>query len=271
MIIPDEADKHTASKAVGVEQTPHAYDPPPTYTSVESTFTSQPLPEPSSYTPINVVNYISISREHGHIKEFLTVDPSLYIPESLRNPLRQGESEGSRKNVRLETVHGHVEAEIVLVQNKTTQSLQRATLHMSSTHGGIKLTIPDHLHRPPFQLTAKSTDGNINLTLPRSFTGPITVSYVHGEVKASALGGKFITLGEANGKMKGFIGDLSKYTECDGAGKGWKGDELVLDLKHGSAKLRFDRDRETNSTSRITEGEQDLSQRKSLFAKIFGL
>jgi hypothetical protein len=88
---------------------------------------------------------------------------------------------------------------------------------------------------------------------------------VHGEVKASALGRHFITLSEANGKMKGFIGDLSKYTECDGEGKRWKGDELVLELKHGSAKLRFDHDREATST-----GEQDPS-RKSLFAKIFGL
>jgi hypothetical protein len=65
---------------------------------------------------------------------------------------------------------------------------------------------------------------------------------VHGEVKASALGGRFITLSEENGMMKGFIGDLSRSTECNGEGKRWKGDELVLDLKHGSAKLRFDHD-----------------------------
>jgi len=120
-------------------------------------------------------------------------------------------------------------------------------------------------------MTAKSTDGSITVSLPRSFTGPITVSYVHGEVKASALGGHFITLSEANGKMKGFIGDLSKYTECDEAAKGWKGDELVLDLRHGSAKLRFDHDRDPNSSTRITAGVQDPSQRKSLFAKFFGL
>src|SRR5258708_30456297 len=123
---------------------PHAHDPPPTYTPVESTSTSQPLPEISSYTPINVVNYISISREHGHIKESFIIDPSLYLPETLHNPLRQGESESSRKNVRLETVHGHIEAEIVLVQDKVSlgsRNLQRATLHLSSSHGRIKVTI----------------------------------------------------------------------------------------------------------------------------------
>jgi len=115
-------------------------------------------------------------------------------------------------------------------------------------------------------LTAKSTNGSIRLTLPRSFTGPITVSYVHGEVKASALGGRFITLSEADGKMKGFIGDLSKYTECDGEGKRWKGDELVLDLRHGSAKLRFDRDRaDTGSTP---EEQDPSSSRKSLFGSV---
>jgi hypothetical protein len=117
------------------------------YTFVQSiSAASPPLPDPSSssprYAPINVVNYISISREHAHIKETWTVDPSLYIPESLRTPLRLGES--SRKNVRLETVHGYIEAEIVLLQDKVhveTRSLQRATLQLSSSHGGIKLTI----------------------------------------------------------------------------------------------------------------------------------
>lgn len=89
---------------------------------------------------------------------------------------------------------------------------------------------------------------------------------MHGAVKASALGAHFITLSEANGKMKGFIGDLSKYTERHVEGKGWKGDELVLDLKHGDAKLRFDQDDVTSA------GEDGRSQQtKSFFLKFFGL
>ena len=90
------------------------------------------------------MNYVSISRTHSHIKENLTVNPSLYIPESLRVPLAEGESERSRKNVKLETVHGHIDAEILLVQSKValeTRSPQRATLQATSTHGGIKVTI----------------------------------------------------------------------------------------------------------------------------------
>jgi len=268
MIIPNDGDKNAASKAALEEQMPQ--DPPPMYTYVQST---PPLPEPSSsYTP-NKVNYVSISRKHGHIKETLTVDPSLYIPESLRAPWPEGESQSSRANVRLESVHGHIEADITLVQDtkaaSATHCLPRATLQLFSTHGGIKVTIPDHPRRPPFILTAKSSEGSIRLTLPRSFTGPITISYVHGAVKASALGVHFITLSETNGKMKGFIGDLSKYTERDGEGKGWKGDELVLELKHGDAKLRFEQDRDT----RMTTGLEDpsTSSRKSLLAKIFGL
>ena len=119
------------------------HDPPPTYTSLQSAL---PVPGPSSslYTANNAVNYVSISRKHSHIKESLTVDPSLYIPESLRAPLAEGESERSQKNVRLETVHGHIDAEILLVQDKATLetgSPQRATLQVTSTHGGIKVTI----------------------------------------------------------------------------------------------------------------------------------
>jgi hypothetical protein len=115
-------------------------------------------------------------------------------------------------------------------------------------------------------LTAKATSGGIRLALPRSFTGPIRVSYVDGGVKASALGGHFITLSEADGHMKGFIGDLSTYTEYDGEGKGWKGDELVLELRHGSVKLRFYPDTDGKSS---TAGMED--PKKSIFSKIFGL
>ena len=71
----------------------------------------------------------------------MTVDPSLYIPESLRDP---SPSDGESSNVRLETIHGQIEAEITLVQNNTTletQSPQRANLRLSSTHGSIKATI----------------------------------------------------------------------------------------------------------------------------------
>jgi len=258
---------------------PQTDEPPPTYTSVQSSSAPPPPPpagpSPSPCTPSNVLNFVSISREHASIKEILTVDPSLYIPESFRAPLAKGETESTRKNVRLETVHGQLLAEINLVQDKgalETQSPQRASIHLSSTHGAIKVTIPDNPRRPPFILSAKSQNGDIRLTLPRSFIGPVTVSSrEHGHVKASALGAHFVTLSEANGKMKGFIGDLSKYTECDGEGKGWKGDELVLDLKHGSAKLRFDQDA-TNSSTRATAGEEDSSSsKKSIFAKIFNL
>lgn len=114
----------------------------------------------------------------------------------------------------------------------------------------------------------------MRLTLPRSFTGPVTVSYEHGGVKTSGLGRQFITLSEANGTMKGFIGDLSKYTEDNGEEKGWKGDELVLDLKHGNVKLRFDREKDDSDLGSTAGGEESPQQtngKRSIFSKIFGL
>jgi len=101
-----------------------------------------------------MVNYISISRIHGNIKETLAIDPSLYIPNTLRPPLSEEETEETRKNVRLDAIHGRIEADITLVEPSAVYKPEKkqATMQFSSIHGGIKLRIVS----PPFMLNCYS-------------------------------------------------------------------------------------------------------------------
>ncbi|PPQ75598.1 hypothetical protein CVT24_010908 [Panaeolus cyanescens] len=64
---------------------------------------------------IKRVNHLAITRTHASIKESVLVDPSLFVPVFLRPPLLPGETEESRRNLRIEAVHGNVWADIRVV------------------------------------------------------------------------------------------------------------------------------------------------------------
>lgn len=89
------------------------------------------------------MNYVSITREHNSVKETLIVDPSLFVPQFLRPPLLPGETEATRKNLHLESTHGHVYADITLVDtgapdgNTVDLRRERVVMKLVSSHGGI--------------------------------------------------------------------------------------------------------------------------------------
>ena len=95
---------------------------------------------------MRTVNYVSITRTHSSVKETLIIDPLLFIPPFLRPPLTSGETEETRNNLRLESTHGHVIADVTLVENSNTetqpsQSKNRVKMLMRSTHGGVTAKI----------------------------------------------------------------------------------------------------------------------------------
>lgn len=70
------------------------------------------------------------------------------MPLFLRPPLAPGETEETRKNLRLESIHGHVHADITLVDDaalageiQPAKRNRRVLMHMKSTHGGITAKI----------------------------------------------------------------------------------------------------------------------------------
>lgn len=77
----------------------------------------------------------------------MIVDPSLFIPLSLRPPLALGETEETRKNLRLESTHGYVNADVTLVEktnidiSSSSKRNSRVKMQMRSTHGGIAAKI----------------------------------------------------------------------------------------------------------------------------------
>ena len=89
-------------------------------------------------------------------------------------------------------------------------------------------------------LDAHSVNGDIRLHIPRSFHGPIFVTYHHGFTRFSdAINQHLTTFGEIDHTRRCFLGDFSQWTDT---GEGWTGDELIVDVKHGNVKIHYDDD-----------------------------
>jgi len=209
-------------------------EPPPTYASLQ----------PSS-SVVRTANYVSITRVHSSLKETLIIDPSLFIPPFLRPQLTSGETEETRKSLRLESTHGNINADVTLVENTNTeihssQRNNRVTMLMHSSHGGITAKIHGQPNRVSFVLQAQSYNGGIHLHIPRNFHGPIFVTYLHGSVRFSdAISRHLITFGEIDNTRRCFLGDFSQWKDTR---EEWTGDELTVNVTHGNVKIHYDDD-----------------------------
>jgi len=233
-------------------------EPPPTYASL------QPSSSVHARSLVRTTNYVSITRIHSSVREILIIDPSLFVPVFLRPPLTVGETEETRKNLKLESTHGHVNADVTLVENTNTEmvssskSNSRVKMQMRSTHGGITARIHGQPNRVSFVLDAKSINGEMRLHIPRNFHGPIIVTYRHGSLRFSDAISRNLTLfGEVDNTRHCFLGDFSQWSE---GGEGWVGDELFADVKHGNVKIHYDDD---------TVGSP-VKTRPTLLNRIFG-
>jgi len=229
-------------------------EPPPTYASLQ--------PSSSAASVVKTVNHVSITRTHSSVRETLIVDPSLFVPLFLRPQLSSGETEETRKNLKLESTHGHVNADITLVENTNTEipvsKNSRVKMQMRSTHGGIIAKIHGQSNRASFVLHAQSINGEMRLHIPRNFQGPIIVTYRHGSLRFSDAISRNLTLfGEVDNTRRCFLGDFSQWSD---AGEGWTGDELIADVKHGNVKIHYDDD---------TVGSP-VKTRPTLLNRIFG-
>ncbi|KAF8997725.1 hypothetical protein BDQ17DRAFT_1362913 [Cyathus striatus] len=123
----------------------HKNEPRPVYaeSSQDPSCSSQILRRPS--------NHLSISRTHTDIKESYTIDPTLDIPAFLLPPLGKDETDETRNNLRLETTHGTISANVKLVggEAQSEKKGKRVTMVMKSEHGGVTAKIVRFLS-PPF-------------------------------------------------------------------------------------------------------------------------
>lgn len=106
---------------------------------------------------------------------------------------------------------------------------------------------------PPFHLSALARDGSIQIHVPRSFEGPITITVRDGSVQFSdELSPLVATLSEVNKERnkirRCFVGMLPQSDEA------WVGDEVEVFTRDGSVKILY----------------EDETRIKGFFRRMFG-
>jgi hypothetical protein len=90
----------------------------------------------------------------------------------------------------------------------------------------------------PFHLNITGCHGSVNVALPRTFQGPMTIYSSHGSVKFSDdVSERMGHHNEIDNTRRCFVGDLSLLSDDDD--DGWKGDEVNIRTEHSSVKVRF--------------------------------
>jgi hypothetical protein len=208
-------------------------DPPPSYTSEAQ----PPPPSPSLPRPSN---FIGISRNNGHVKGVWVIDPALPIP-SLLSPVAKGES---RKNFSVVAQNGVIDVDVTVVQeaiiHSGPDSSKCVTMVLKAQNGTITAKVHDPpasfpLPRPSISITAHAGNGHIHLRIPRSFTGPLSITTPNGSAKFSREVNAAITTFSEITTRRCFMGDYSAWRE----GEPWTGDEIVVEAKNGSLKLQY--------------------------------
>jgi len=228
-------------------------DLPPAYSQVASS-SQQPLTRHPRAT-----NYLYISEQYNSLKGSYTIDPSMSIPSSVLPKLEDDETELDRKNLRLRTEHGSINADVLFVSPQSSATPddvtpKRATLEASSEHGSVNVRLRTSGSVPPFHLKAHSSTGSLTINIPRSFHGFLKLKKQYSSIKLSdELAAEGTALSAVDGVSMWFIGDFGSFQ-----GE-WEGDEVEADTVHGSIKVRY------------TE-EQGVGTAKSgFFSRIFGL
>jgi hypothetical protein len=89
-------------------------------------------------------NYLSLTRQHQSIKGLFIIDPTLHIPEYLLPLLNDRKSEGDRKNMKLLSENGSVNADIYLVDGRheeTAKTVSWTSLYVQSNNSWVVINL----------------------------------------------------------------------------------------------------------------------------------
>lgn len=193
-----------------------------------------------------------------------------------------------RKNCYLFSRNGSVEAEITLLEKRSViprdvKRKKRTVLVAGSQNGhvAVRVVSPSSNHQrsntyshplsrqrrindptsptpTPFQLGAASKNGQVKITIPRDFEGPLTLTTHNGSIKISdEIRQRISTDNHGNGTRRCFVGDVSLYVD----GEEWAGDVLNAESHNGSVYVNFVDD----SPVGAVEGKG-----KGIFSRMFG-
>ncbi|KAK7023177.1 hypothetical protein R3P38DRAFT_2958102 [Favolaschia claudopus] len=199
--------------------------PPAYYPGLTSLMGSPNLRSESSQAPRST-SFLSLVRGNGQsITGSYTIDPSIRIPSALL-PTEIGAE--PRRNLYLETTDVPIDADVFVVGEASSNSDSegseslRADIELKAAQGPITARLVPYrptLPRPHIHLTAHSASGPINVLLPPTFCGPLTIR----TPSTCSLPQEAIIFAEAQDTRRGFVGDFAGWTDDS------VGDALVIE------------------------------------------
>ncbi|TDL24520.1 hypothetical protein BD410DRAFT_853045 [Rickenella mellea] len=186
-------------------------------------------------------NFLYIRREYGPVNGTWVINPDLVIPEDVLPPIPPNTD---RKNLTLISDFGTLNANVWIVPGgrKGIDGIVKPGDHTASAENSKPTTIEGlamfgGYAETPFQLQATSKFGKVAVGLPRTFTGPITITNEFGKhVFSPAIEPQVSIFSDLGNTVKGFIGD----TESSGYSQGgWTGSSLELICKFGPINVYY--------------------------------
>jgi hypothetical protein len=93
--------------------------------------------------------------------------------------------------------------------------------------------------RLPLNISAATTNGRIDIYLPRSFNGPLRIKLGNGRLRYSNAVETMITpFSDVQGVRRSYLGPLDT-SQLDRNAK-WEGDELYAQSSNGNVNIYFD-------------------------------
>lgn len=199
---------------------------PPAYTERTGS-TSQ---NPARRYPAPPSNLVGIAKSYGAVKGTWVVNTDLAVPEALLPSLSDLGSPKERPNLHLSTATGEIKVTIYLAS--TTR--RKAKINLSTGYGAVEAHVLHRDNKQPFNLVVFSSYGNMKITVPRDFVGPLRCVTGWGEITYSEeLQKNVMTLS----KDMAFVGDLGRSGFVDF--ESWKGDEADIKTSYGNIYVQY--------------------------------
>ncbi|KAI9453382.1 hypothetical protein BJY52DRAFT_1189606 [Lactarius psammicola] len=169
-------------------------------------------------------NYLLVSKRGVAIEGQYFIDLSIPPPPQLVSDAISG-----GKNLSLSTTSGPVTADVWVTGNN---KLKRVSMKLCSDNGHVRAKIHDVFsddeseHRPSFDINLRANYGDVSLSLPRCFRGPITILSSHERIAFSpAFEERTALLSDVQGVRVYFVGDRPHFGRWRGNNDDEEGEE----------------------------------------------
>ncbi|KAF8920587.1 hypothetical protein CPB85DRAFT_1428665 [Mucidula mucida] len=219
--------------------------PYPHPASTPTPYTQSPIPPtPTSPPGTPGRNYISVFRHLNSTFEDFCINPCFNVPLNQRPPLQSGETEVSRKNLNIGTTCGTIDSRVTVVgDDPTTPPTKkvRCTIQVKNKVGptNISLYASNSPHRHAVFLRVFSRAGPMDIHLPRSFIGIISVTGVGPLTFSNGILPAIHSLSNSFTGRRYFVGDMSTSPWNEGSEHNWIGDECVLEATLGPVYIGY--------------------------------